>query len=104
MNREKLLLEIKNRLINIYGERFKGLVLYGSEAKNEAKLDSDIDILVLLTGPVSRLEEHRIIMSKIYDLVLDIERPIHAKPVDIAIYDIKGYPLYQSAKSEGIMV
>jgi predicted nucleotidyltransferase len=31
-----------------YGSQFKGLVLYGSIARNQASPESDIDLLVLL--------------------------------------------------------
>ena len=103
MNREELLKEIKSRLLSVYHNRLKGVILYGSEALDKADPDSDIDILVLLKGPIARLKEHRTIMTEIYDLVLDIERPIHAKPVDITVYEAAEYPLYKYIKKEGII-
>ena len=48
-----LLACIKSRLRAVYGDRLRGVVLYGSEARREATPDSDVDILVLLTGPVA---------------------------------------------------
>jgi len=48
-----LLARIKSRLHAVYGDRLRGVVLYGSEARGEATPDSDVDILVLLTGPVA---------------------------------------------------
>ena len=48
-----LLAHIKSRLQAVYGDRLRGVVLYGSEARGEATPDSDVDILVLLTGPVA---------------------------------------------------
>jgi len=53
MTREELLKEIKCRLTTIHGERLRGAVLYGSEARGTAEPDSDIDVLVLLEGPVA---------------------------------------------------
>jgi len=50
MDRQDLLREVKQRLQEAYGQRFKGLVLYGSEARGEARPDSDYDFLVLLEG------------------------------------------------------
>jgi len=35
--------------------------------------------------------------------VLALERPISAKPVDVAAYEAAEYPLYRNAKSEGIL-
>jgi len=43
----------------LYGERLREVYLYGSFARDEADEDSDIDIAVLLDGPVNRQEEIR---------------------------------------------
>ena len=43
-----LLNELKSELTAIYGERLKGLFLYGSYARGEEDEDSDLDILVVL--------------------------------------------------------
>ena len=51
-----LLARVKARLQAIYGDRLGGGVLYGSEAQGEAAPDSDIDILILLTGPVALVQ------------------------------------------------
>jgi predicted nucleotidyltransferase len=43
-----LLNELKSELTAIYGERLKGLFLYGSYARGEEDEESDLDILVIL--------------------------------------------------------
>ena len=40
----------------------------------------------------------------LYPLMLELERPIHPKPVDVAEYENGGCPLYRRAKEEGIVV
>lgn len=35
---------IKDSLIDVYGNRLAGIVVYGSVSRNEANEDSDIDI------------------------------------------------------------
>ncbi len=43
-----ILQELKARLEELYGERLKGLYLFGSYARGEAEPDSDIDVLMVL--------------------------------------------------------
>jgi predicted nucleotidyltransferase len=44
----ELLAEMKQGLGRLYGDRLKGVYLYGSRARGEAQPDSDVDILVVL--------------------------------------------------------
>ena len=44
----KLLKELKEGLNRLYGERLKGLYLYGSYARGDYKEGSDLDILLVL--------------------------------------------------------
>ena len=43
-----LLAEFKTRLKTIYGERLKGVFLYGSHARDQGGPESDVDILIVL--------------------------------------------------------
>jgi predicted nucleotidyltransferase len=43
-----LLAELKAGLRTLYGERLKGLYLFGSYARGEADEDSDVDVLIVL--------------------------------------------------------
>lgn len=104
MDREQLLNRIKKCLRDVHGDRLQGVLLYGSEARGEAEEDSDIDILVLLNGPVEFGKDLRINIDAIYDIQLEIIRPIHAIPVDIEAFQAGKYALYRNAKIEGIFI
>jgi len=97
-----VLKRIKAALAVTFGSRFRGVVLYGSEARGEAASDSDIDVLVLLTGPVTLGQDLRAIIHTLYPLQLEIGRSIDALPVDIAVYEAGEFALYRNAKREGI--
>ena len=101
---EQILQEIKLRLAAAHGDRLRGVVLYGSEARGQAGPDSDVDLLVLLAEPVdygSDLEKN---LSALYLLSLQIGRRISAKPVPARQYESADCPLYRAAHLEGIAV
>ncbi|MFW6163550.1 MAG: nucleotidyltransferase domain-containing protein [Planctomycetota bacterium] len=52
-----LVRELRDGLHELYGERLKGVYLYGSYARGEGDADSDIDVAVVLSGPVDRARE-----------------------------------------------
>ncbi|OOP56914.1 MAG: hypothetical protein AYP45_06255 [Candidatus Brocadia carolinensis] len=87
-----------------YGSQFKGLVLYGSVARNQANSTSDIDLLVLLDTPFDYFRELRRIIDILYPLQLETDRLISAKPVSLDEFEQGRFQLYRNAKREGVLV
>ena len=104
MTRKRLLKEVRARLAAAHKGRLRGIVLYGSEAREDAQPDSDIDVLVLLDGPVDYGRDLEANLDALYPLALEIGRRISAKPVPAAEYETVPCPLYQCAHREGIEV
>jgi uncharacterized protein len=100
----EVLLQIKQRLQHAFHDRLAGVILYGSEARQEADSESDIDLLVLLSGVLDEREDSWTCIRALYPVVLQLERPIHAKPTDIRAYRARELPLYRNASDEGIAV
>ena len=76
--------ELRRELQDLYGERFRDLLLYGSYARGEADEGSDVDLLLLLEGPVDpvkevfRLQPVKWPLSLAADLVLSV-MPVSAE-------------------------
>lgn len=49
--------KLRAQLATLYGEKLARLILFGSQARGEAKPDSDIDVLVVLKGAVNPGDE-----------------------------------------------
>ena len=91
-------------LENHYGSQFKGLLLYGSVARNQESPASDIDLLVLLDTPCDYFQELRQIIELLYPVQLESDHLISAKPVALDEFERGCRQLYRHAKREGIMV
>ena len=101
---DDILAKCKKTLREHYGVRFAGLVLYGSMARDEAKADSDIDLLVLLNGPFDYFQELRTLTDLLYPIQLVSDRLISAKPAAVDEYKRGSLQLYRNAAREGIRV
>lgn len=94
--------EIKARLTAAFLDRLQGVLLFGSEARSEAREDSDLDLMVLLKGPVRLGRDLETIVQALYPLQLELEAPIHAIPVAGDSFAAGDFSLYRNAKQEGV--
>ena len=92
----------KNILQRYYGSQFNGLILFGSVARGQEDLYSDIDLLVLLKKPFNYFHELRRIVDLLYPLQLNSEQLISAKPASVDEFEQGKFQLYRKAKKEGI--
>jgi uncharacterized protein len=54
---ELILKQIKQYFCSYYQEQLEAIILYGSQARQDAKEDSDIDILVVLKSSINPYQE-----------------------------------------------
>jgi uncharacterized protein len=94
----------KQTLAEYYGDRLKGVILYGSMARKQATPTSDIDLLVLLAPPLDYFAELWQIVDVLYPLQLESEHLISAKPVSVKDFEAGSVSLYRNAKREGVTV
>ena len=69
----EILEKFQQQVKNIYQDQLVKLILFGSQAKQQAKPDSDIDILVVLKDKLINEEYHPKIINLISDLCLEYE-------------------------------
>ena len=62
--------EARESLHQMYGARLQRLVVFGSQAREEAHEDSDIDLLVVLDGPIDPLQEARRTSGLVIDVAI----------------------------------
>jgi predicted nucleotidyltransferase len=54
---ETVLGDLRSRLESLYGARLERLILFGSQARGDAEPDSDIDVMIVLSGPLDHWQE-----------------------------------------------
>lgn len=104
MTATEILNRCKSALMSYYGPRFRGLVLFGSVARNQATPASDIDLLVLLSQPVDYFRELRQVIELLYPIQLESEQLISAKPAAQDDFERGAIQLYRNANREGVFV
>ena len=99
-----VLRKCKAALRAMYGDRLKGVILYGSSARGDDAPESDIDLLVLLDGPVNVAAEIRRVWDELYPVQLECDREISIRPAAADSYERGESILFQNIREEGIAV
>ena len=100
-NTENILHELKHELKRVYKNRLVSLILYGSYARGEAGVDSDIDVVVL-KGDVMPGREIDYMLDTITDLGLKYNTLISIYPVSEDYMQSVKSPLLLNVHAEGI--
>ncbi len=100
-----ILEDIRREITTALGREVKEIVLYGSYARNEQNMDSDIDIVVFFDDAVTNRAEIR---GKLTDIKVDLSLKYDAV-ISILLKDYRQYmdyrdtvPFYSHIYNEGI--
>ena len=89
-------------LVSHYGQRLKGLILFGSAARQEMTDTSDIDLLALLPSTLDHAQELSTLVDLIYPLELEATHWISIKPAAQDEFEAGSTQLYRNIQKEGI--
>jgi len=104
MQIDEILQDFKSDIQELYAERLKAIVLYGSWARNEAADDSDIDVAVVLNGDVEPCKEIDRMIDIITDMNLEHGVLLSVYPVSQQKYEHINSPLIINLRKEGVPV
>jgi predicted nucleotidyltransferase len=99
---KRLLKELKAGLARIYGDRLKGLYLYGSYARGEAQAESDVDVMIMLDDYVSYGREIDRSGELVSELSLDYGVSISIVIMKESQWRERDTPFLRNIQAEGI--
>lgn len=99
-----ILAELRARLEQLYGPRLQRLVLFGSQARGDAEPDSDIDVLVVLDGPVRLGEEVARAGGIMASLSLQFTTVLSCLFISAESFASEQSPLLLNVRREGIAI
>ena len=101
---QNLLAELRRRFEALYGPRLLRLMLYGSQARGDAEPGSDIDLLVVLEGPVHPGKEIERTLDDVAGLSLENNVVICCVFISGDKFEGEQSPLMLNVRREGVPV
>ena len=100
----QILPQLRDYFQAAYGNQLVHLILFGSQARQEANLDSDIDILVVLDRAIDAWTENERTAGFISELCLEHSMVISVIFTSSVQYQAKSTSLFRNIDREGILL
>jgi uncharacterized protein len=101
---DQILREFREGLKEIYGSRLVRVVLFGSQARDDAEPGSDIDVMLVLQGEVNPHQEIQRLLP--FTCSLDLKHDVIISCVYMSEKDFHNQqsPLMLNVRREGVLV
>jgi len=96
--------KVRTALEAIYADRLQRLVLFGSHARGEAHADSDVDLLLVLEGPVDPQEETCRTSDVVVDAAVDDGIALSLTHVSTKTWDDTSRSFVRNIRREGVEI
>lgn len=101
---QSILAELRKRFMDLYGGRLAEMILYGSRARGDSESGSDIDVLVVLRGPVSAADEIARTSEIVADVSLRHEVVVSCVFMDEKDFSRRNGPFLRNVRREGVPI
>ncbi len=101
---ESALRRIKEHLNNIYGERIKRVVVYGSFARGEADEESDVDIAVVAADELDPNSVENSLDSLLFQILMEKSELITVLAIPESKFKTYNSPLILNIKEDGVLI
>lgn len=104
---QTVLKKLTRNLIEIYGNKLKSVILFGSVARGTATKESDIDIMVLVDMDINELKQYE---DKLTDVSTDyaLEYLNVFSIIDVCYEEFNQWknvlPFYKNVDTEGVII
>lgn len=107
VNVQEILKLYRHQLENVAGAQIKKIILFGSYARGDFKINSDIDVMILVDTSISEMQECE---NRIYDATYDFNCEYDTEIMPI-VQDLKhfnywkeSYMFYRNVEEEGVTI
>ena len=97
-----ILAELRRRFEDLYGDRLVKMVLYGSQARGDARRSSDIDVMVVLKGPVVPSQEIHRTGGIVSEVCLEFDAVVQCHFVDQKRFEHSDDFLMENVQRDGV--